>query len=72
MPTLRPQRGPFETLLLEIAESAEEWLTSAQSLGLSQRVESNRVLPFDRPTSALRTGRPGLSAIRSARRSVGA
>ncbi len=28
---MKMQRGPFEALLLEIAEFAEEWLTSAQS-----------------------------------------
>lgn len=44
---MKMQRGTFEGLLLEIAEFAEEWLTSAQSLGLSTRMEANRVLPFD-------------------------
>jgi hypothetical protein len=38
------QRGAFETLLLEVAEPAEEWLTSAQSLGLTRRIGANRVL----------------------------
>ena len=33
----RPARAQFEALLLEIAEYAEEWLTSAQSLGLARR-----------------------------------
>ena len=41
---MKMQRGPFEALLLEIAEYAEEWLTSAQSLGLARRMEANRVL----------------------------
>jgi hypothetical protein len=50
---LKTQRGSFEALLLEIAESSEEWLTSAQSLGLAQRSEGNRVMPFDRTTSAV-------------------
>lgn len=40
-------RVPFESLLLEIAEMAEEWLTSAQSLGLAGRVESNRVISWE-------------------------
>ena len=44
---MKMQRGPFEALLLEIAESAEEWLTSAQSLGLAQRMEANRVLGYE-------------------------
>jgi len=42
--TTRPQ---FETLLLEIAEFAEEWLTSAQALGAADRVTGTRVLPFE-------------------------
>lgn len=45
---LEMQRAQFETLLLEVAENAEEWLTSAQSLGLAARQEDRRVLPFDR------------------------
>jgi hypothetical protein len=69
---MRPQRAAFETLLLEIAESAEEWLTSAQSLGLSQRTVNTRVLPFDQPAHALRTRNAGASAVRSVRRHVGA
>jgi hypothetical protein len=42
--TARPQ---FEALLLDIAEPAEEWLTSAKSLGLAQR-STERVLPWER------------------------
>ena len=34
---LQAQRAQFEALLLQIAEYAEEWLTSAQSLGLAAR-----------------------------------
>jgi hypothetical protein len=44
---MKMERGPFEALLLEIAEYAEEWLTSAQSLGLAQRMEANRVLGYE-------------------------
>lgn len=40
-------RAEFETLLLEIAEYAEEWLTSAQSIGVAGRQPSARVLPFE-------------------------
>ena len=43
---MKMQRGQFEALLLEIAEFAEEWLTSAQSMGLARRMEANRVLPW--------------------------
>lgn len=45
---LKTQWAQFEALLLEIAEQAEEWLTSAQSLGLAGRTEASRVLPWDR------------------------
>jgi len=41
------ERGQFEALLLGIAEYSEEWLTSAQSLGLAKRMDANRVLTFD-------------------------
>ncbi len=45
---LQNQRAQFETLLLEIAEYAEEWLTSAQAMGLAQRHGNRRrVLPWD-------------------------
>ncbi len=44
---LQSSRTEFETLLLDIAEPAEEWLTSAQSIGVAKRVPTNRVLPFD-------------------------
>jgi hypothetical protein len=49
---MKMQRGQFEALLLEIAEFAEEWLTSAQSMGLARRMEANRVLQWgDGPIS---------------------
>ncbi|HTB96996.1 MAG TPA: hypothetical protein VK716_08290 [Terracidiphilus sp.] len=44
---LQSTRTQFETLLLEIAEQSEEWLTSAQAMGLSKRTQSHRVLPWD-------------------------
>jgi hypothetical protein len=47
---LQTQRAQFEALLLEVAEYAEEWLTSAQSLGVAVRQEDRRVLPWDRST----------------------
>lgn len=43
---LQTTRAQFETLLLEIAEYAEEWLTSAQAMGLAGRPASARVLPW--------------------------
>lgn len=43
-------RPEFEALLLEIAEYAEEWLTSAQALGLAERRTGARVVRLaDRP-----------------------
>jgi len=45
---LDASRGPFEAMLLQIADAAEEWLTSAQSLGLAVRTGSDSLLPWDR------------------------
>jgi len=62
---MKMQRGQFEALLLQIAEFSEEWLTSAQSLGLAKRSDTNRVQGYDseplpgNSTRATRS-RPGL------------
>jgi hypothetical protein len=55
---LKTTRSEFETLLLEIAEQAEEWLTSAQAMGHASRPASARVLPWDQsaPRSPRATG----------------
>ncbi len=45
---LQTQRAPFEALLLDIAEPAEEWITSAQAMGLATRNTEGRVTPWDR------------------------
>jgi hypothetical protein len=45
---LQTQRAQFEALLLEIAEYAEEWLTSAQAMGLAERRADARVTPWER------------------------
>jgi hypothetical protein len=45
---LQTQRAQFEALLLDIAEPSEEWLTSAQALGLARRTGDVRVMPWDR------------------------
>jgi hypothetical protein len=45
---LESTRAEFEALLLEIAEPAEEWITSAQSLRVAERSEAERVLPWDK------------------------
>src|SRR5580700_12208332 len=68
---LQTTRAQFETLLLEIAEYAEEWLTSAQAMGHASRPASARVLPWDQtqPTPVKANGRPksGISAERPVR-----
>ncbi|HXU38442.1 MAG TPA: hypothetical protein VN937_18950 [Blastocatellia bacterium] len=51
---LQTQRAQFEALLMEIAEYAEEWLTSAQSMGVATRASATRILPWERP---MRTSR---------------
>src|SRR5580765_1046272 len=66
---LKTTRSELETLLLEIAESAEEWLTSAQAMGHASRPSSARVLPWDQtspqPTRANGKPCPGVSPIRA-------
>jgi len=66
---LKTTRSEFETLLLEIAEYAEEWLTSAQAMGHAGRPASARVLPWDQtspqPTRANGKPCPGVSPIRA-------
>ena len=64
---MKMQRGQFEALLLEIAEFAEEWLTSAQSLGLARRMEANRVMPWGSDVTDVA---PIVCAEPDARRSV--
>jgi hypothetical protein len=55
---LTTTRANFEALLLEIAENAEEWLTSAQAMQLADRTAGNRVLPWTRSTPpAMAAGR---------------
>jgi hypothetical protein len=55
---LQTQRAQFEALLLEIAEYAEEWLTSAQAMGLAERRTTGRIMPWDRRSPPPATGRP--------------
>jgi hypothetical protein len=57
---LQTARAQFETLLLEIAEYSEEWLTSAQAMGLAGRPASARVLPWTQssPIPATNGSRP--------------
>jgi hypothetical protein len=66
---MKMQRGPFEALLLEIAEYAEEWLTSAQSLGLARRMEANRVLGYQGLSRTVNmTSRSRVNGMRPGRR----
>lgn len=44
---METQRGEFEALLMNIAEPAEEWLTSAQAMSLAHRTGTDRVLPWE-------------------------
>lgn len=55
---LQGTRAQFETLLLEIAEQSEEWLTSAQAMGQAKRTGSSRVLPWEQsqPVPAHKNG----------------
>jgi hypothetical protein len=65
---MKMQRGQFEALLLQIAEYSEEWLTSAQSLGLAKRMEANRVLEYPPAgRSAVMGGGPNGSTPRRSR-----
>jgi hypothetical protein len=56
---LQAERAQFETLLLEVAEYAEEWLTSAQSMGVADRTNLGGVIPWDRSTLVPRPGAGG-------------
>lgn len=68
---MKTQRGQFEALLLEIAESAEEWLTSAQSMGLARRMEANRVMPWGSDAPPVSNASPGTSRVAKMRRRNG-
>jgi hypothetical protein len=60
---LQKNRAQFEAVLLEIAEYAEEWLTSAQAMGLAERRPDARVLPWERTAPApKRNGQPDAAA----------
>ena len=55
---LESSRSEFEALLIDVAEDAEEWLTSAQSMGVAERGGRERVLPWDRRPAAVAASRP--------------
>jgi hypothetical protein len=60
---LQRERAEFEALLLEIADAAEEWLTSAQSVGAlgGPRASSPRVLSA--PLMRRTLSRPPLATV---------
>ena len=62
---LTPNRIPFEAQLLQVAEPAEEWITSAQSLGLAPRLEASRVMPWDTTSVAAGARRPANGSSRA-------
>jgi hypothetical protein len=70
---LQTTRAQFEALLLEIAEQSEEWLTSAQAMGLAGRTGDARVLPWtaSTPLPPTTNGKPkiGVAARRAPARS---
>jgi hypothetical protein len=71
---LQTTRSQFETLLLEIAEQSEEWLTSAQAMNLAGRPASARELPWTEstplaPVSAGAKSAVGVAARRAPARS---
>ncbi len=65
---MKMQRGQFEALLLEIAEHAEEWLTSAQSMGLARRMDANRVMPWGSDGPPVSNTAPGIARVAEMRR----
>ncbi|QOJ22862.1 MAG: hypothetical protein HRU78_03685 [Gammaproteobacteria bacterium] len=65
---MKMQRGQFEALLLEIAEPAEEWLTSAQSMGLARRMDANRVMPWGSDVPPVSNASPGIARVAEMRR----
>jgi hypothetical protein len=67
---LQTTRAQFEAMLLEIAEYAEEWLTSAQAMGTAARRTDNRVLPWDQrtPIGPAAASRPAAATARTQER----
>lgn len=55
---LQTQRAQFEALLLEIAEYSEEWITSAQSMGLVRRSSTVGLLDGQRRPASTNGSRP--------------
>jgi hypothetical protein len=60
---LQRERAEFEGLLLEIAEYAEEWLTSAQSVGAAGRLPAGAERVRAAPLSARVLSRPPAATV---------
>lgn len=56
---LQSTRAEFEALLRQIAEYAEEWMTSAQAIGVAERRERPTVVPLSRQSRAVAAGSVG-------------
>ena len=60
---LETTRGEFEANLRDIAEDAEEWMTSAETVGVAQRRRpEGRGMAWDRPARSSGAGRPSARA----------
>ena len=56
---LQSGRTQFEAELRDIADDAEEWITSAETLGVARRQPSARTLPWDRQRRQLASSNNG-------------
>jgi hypothetical protein len=61
---LNSTRAEFETLLLTIADESEEWLTSAETLGIAERRSTRRETPLTEPRPRQQPVAPGKGAPR--------
>lgn len=63
---LNTTRAEFEALLLDIADRAEEWVTSAETLGIARRRGFARGLPWEQPVQRLPARQPAMAVNGSA------
>ncbi|MFB8789791.1 MAG: hypothetical protein U7123_13270 [Potamolinea sp.] len=59
---LNGSRSEFEALLREIADYVEEWLTSAETLGIAFRGHTQRVVPLETRRNGNSNGHKGLKS----------
>lgn len=55
---LNAERADFEALLLQVGPRSEEWVTSAETLGITQRRPKGHGIPWDRRPSSTAGGFP--------------